>query len=93
MHNICTDLSTVYILDEDSPTTLIFVGGDGVQHSPMQFPVGHHASAFLSCLESGLAPYNRLDPPLWISKDKGRNNKFFFFESISEDKYSYIMFF
>lgn len=59
------------ISDENSPTTLVFIGGDGVQHSPMQFPAGHHLLAFLSCLESGLAPYNRLDPPLWISKEKG----------------------
>ncbi|CAG9535902.1 unnamed protein product [Cercopithifilaria johnstoni] len=57
---------------ENLPTTLIFVGGDGVQHSPMHFPAGHHLLAFLSCLESGLAPYNRLDPPLWISKEKGK---------------------
>lgn len=62
----------IHQYDEDSPTTLIFIGGDGVQQSPMQFPVGHHALAFLSCLESGLAPYNRLDPPLWLSEDKGK---------------------
>ncbi|VDK78960.1 unnamed protein product [Litomosoides sigmodontis] len=60
------------ISDENLPTTLIFIGGDGVQHSPMQFPAGHHLLAFLSCLESGLAPYNRLDPPLWISKERGK---------------------
>ncbi|EJD73813.1 hypothetical protein LOAG_18790, partial [Loa loa] len=60
----------IHQYNENSPTTLVFVGGDGVQHSPMQFQAGHHLLAFLSCLESGLAPYNRLDPPLWISKEK-----------------------
>uniref|UniRef100_A0A158Q7J9 Rab-GAP TBC domain-containing protein n=1 Tax=Elaeophora elaphi TaxID=1147741 RepID=A0A158Q7J9_9BILA len=69
-----SDIIYVHIhqYNENLPTTLIFVGGDGVQHSPMQFPAGHHLLAFLSCLESGLAPYNRLDPPLWISKEKGK---------------------
>ncbi|VBB29002.1 unnamed protein product [Acanthocheilonema viteae] len=69
-----SDIIYVHIhqYNENSPTTLIFVGGDGVQHSPMQFPAGHHLLAFLSCLESGLAPYNRLDPPLWISREKGK---------------------
>ncbi|EJW87907.1 hypothetical protein WUBG_01179 [Wuchereria bancrofti] len=62
----------IHQYNENSPTTLIFVGGDGVQHSPMQFPAGHHLLAFLSCLESGLAPYNRLDPPLWFSREKGK---------------------
>ncbi|VDN05132.1 unnamed protein product [Thelazia callipaeda] len=62
----------VHQYNEDSPSTLIFVGGDGIQHSPMQFAVGHHLLAFLSCLESGIAPFSRLDPPLWFSKDKGK---------------------
>ncbi|VDN54995.1 unnamed protein product [Dracunculus medinensis] len=57
---------------EDSSPSLIFIGTDGVQHSPMHFPIGQHILAFLSCLESGLMPYNRLDPPLWISKEKGK---------------------
>uniref|UniRef100_A0A9J2P6U4 Rab-GAP TBC domain-containing protein n=1 Tax=Ascaris lumbricoides TaxID=6252 RepID=A0A9J2P6U4_ASCLU len=57
---------------DDSPATIVFVGGDGVQHAPMQFPLGQHVLAFLSCLESGLLPYSRLDPPLWISEQKGK---------------------
>ncbi|MCP9258533.1 Small G protein signaling modulator 1 [Dirofilaria immitis] len=69
-----SDIIYVHIhqYSENLPTTLVFVGGDGVQQSPMEFPAGHHLLAFLSCLESGLAPYNRLDPPLWISKEKGK---------------------
>uniref|UniRef100_A0A0N5AVY8 Rab-GAP TBC domain-containing protein n=1 Tax=Syphacia muris TaxID=451379 RepID=A0A0N5AVY8_9BILA len=58
--------------DEESPATLVFVGGDGVQHSPIRFPFGQHAVLFLNCLETGLQPYRRLDPPLWISKDQGK---------------------
>ncbi|MFH4975860.1 hypothetical protein AB6A40_002569 [Gnathostoma spinigerum] len=68
------DIKYIHIhqLDEQSPATLVFVGCDGVQHSPIEFPIGSHMLSFLSCLESGLLPYNRIDPPLWVSESKGK---------------------
>jgi hypothetical protein len=50
--------------DENSPVSLVFVDAEGVQHRPFQFPPGQHAVAFLACLESGLNPAFKLDPPL-----------------------------
>jgi hypothetical protein len=32
---------------------------------------GGHLLAFLSCLESGLAPHGQLDPPLCFEKEQG----------------------
>ena len=51
--------------------TVILVGQDGVQRSPIVFPRGGHLLAFLTCLETGLLPNGQLDPPLWSEKGKG----------------------
>lgn len=37
----------------------------------IHFPAGGHLLAFLTCLESGLKPSGRLDPPLWSQTGKG----------------------
>ncbi|ULT99868.1 hypothetical protein L3Y34_000855 [Caenorhabditis briggsae] len=56
--------------DESSPTCLTFVNCEGVQSAPFQLPAGQHSIAFLSSLETGLAPLLRLDPPLWTNLTK-----------------------
>ncbi|KAI6176851.1 Small G protein signaling modulator 1 [Aphelenchoides bicaudatus] len=61
-------LSIIYIhlhqQDDESPVSLVFVDAEGVQHKPFQFPPGQHCVAFLACLETGLNPSHKLDPPL-----------------------------
>ncbi|KAI1293827.1 Small G protein signaling modulator 2 [Halotydeus destructor] len=57
---------------QESGGTIVLVGQDGAQMSPIRFPRGGHLLAFLSCLETGLAPYGQLDPPLWSQKGKGK---------------------
>lgn len=52
----------------DTGGTVIFVGQDGVQHPPIQFPEGGHMAAFLKLLETGLLPHGQLNPPLWSSR-------------------------
>ncbi|KAH7731731.1 Protein TBC-8 a [Aphelenchoides avenae] len=58
--------------NDSSPVSIVFVDADGIQQAPLQFPPGHHCVAFLSCLENGLSPFYRLDPPLWTEKGKGK---------------------
>ncbi|KAJ8939383.1 hypothetical protein NQ314_011128, partial [Rhamnusium bicolor] len=58
--------------DIETGGTVILVGQDGVQRPPIHFPKGGHMLAFLSCIETGLLPRGRLDPPLW-SQRSGRN--------------------
>ncbi|XP_065167167.1 small G protein signaling modulator 1-like [Atheta coriaria] len=60
--------------DSESGGTVILVGQDGVQRPPIHFPKGGHMLAFLSCIETGLLPRGRLDPPLW-SQRGGQNKK------------------
>ena len=55
----------------NSGGTVVLVSQDGVQRPPLHFPKGGHLLAFLSCLENGLLPHGRLDPPLWNHKGKG----------------------
>ena len=43
---------------------LVLVGQDGVQHPPLQFPSGNSLFQFLSCLENGLLPEGKFEPPL-----------------------------
>ncbi|KAF2897510.1 hypothetical protein ILUMI_08666 [Ignelater luminosus] len=54
--------------DVETGGTVILVGQDGVQRPPIHFPRGGHMLAFLSCLETGLLPHGRLDPPLWSQR-------------------------
>ncbi|CAG2056893.1 unnamed protein product, partial [Timema podura] len=56
----------------DSGGTIVLVGQDGVQQSPIHFPKGGHLLSFLSCLETGLLPHGQLDPPLWSQRGKGK---------------------
>lgn len=57
---------------QDTGGTIILVGHDGVQRSPIIFPEGGHMASFLSCLETGLLPHGQLDPPIWSHKTIGR---------------------
>lgn len=56
----------------DNGGSVVLVGQDGIQYPPLQFPPGGHLLAFLSCLESGLEPCGRLDPPLWFEPGTGK---------------------
>lgn len=38
-------------------------------------PTGGHMLAFLSCIETGLLPRGRLDPPLWSQRSGVTSNK------------------
>lgn len=57
---------------QDTGGTIILVGHDGVQRSPIIFPEGGHMASFLSCLETGLLPHGQLDPPIWSHKSIGK---------------------
>jgi hypothetical protein len=55
---------------------IVFVGRDGVQYPPFHIKdKGGHLLAFLTCLESGLAPHGQLDPPLGYEKGLGKLNR------------------
>ncbi|KAL1501277.1 hypothetical protein ABEB36_006628 [Hypothenemus hampei] len=60
--------------DSEAGGTVILVGQDGVQRPPIHFPKGGHMLAFLSCLETGLLPRGRLDPPLWSQRSGTNSN-------------------
>lgn len=55
----------------DQGGSMVLVGQDGVQRPAIHFPAGGHLLAFLTCLETGLNPHGRLDPPLWFEEGKG----------------------
>ncbi|RZC32861.1 small G protein signaling modulator 1, partial [Asbolus verrucosus] len=61
--------------DSETGGTVILVGQDGVQRPPIHFPKGGHMLAFLSCIETGLLPRGRLDPPLWSQRSGASSNK------------------
>ncbi|XP_028967927.1 small G protein signaling modulator 1 [Galendromus occidentalis] len=70
-HAIKVKLSEVVYLHchqkADQGGSLVLVGQDGVQRSPIIFPNGDsHLIQFLTCLEGALLPHSRLDPPLCI---------------------------
>ncbi|KAJ3618130.1 hypothetical protein MTP99_006157 [Tenebrio molitor] len=54
--------------DSETGGTVILVGQDEVHAPPIHFPKGGHMLAFLSCIETGLLPRGRLDPPLWSQR-------------------------
>jgi len=58
------DIVYLHCHQSDQGGKMVLVGHDGVQMPPMIFPRGGHLLAFLACLESGLDPVGRLDPPL-----------------------------
>lgn len=55
---------------------MVLVGHDGVQFPAIHFPSGGHLLSFLTCLEAGLQPKGRLDPPLGIQSGKGNELPF-----------------
>ncbi|KAF5286575.1 hypothetical protein FQA39_LY16258 [Lamprigera yunnana] len=61
--------------DVETGGTVILVGQDGVQRPPILFPRGGHMLAFLNCLETGLLPRGRLDPPLWSQQTCAKNKR------------------
>ena len=73
---MCVDINTIVYLhcqqQSDDGATIVLVAPDGVQHPPIKFPKGSHLLQFLTCLENGLAPNGRLDPPLWNEIGKGK---------------------
>ncbi|OQV13372.1 Small G protein signaling modulator 2 [Hypsibius exemplaris] len=56
----------------DNNGSVVLVSQDGIQHPPFDFPPGGHLLAFLSCLETGLLPTGKLDPPLWYEPGVGK---------------------
>ncbi|CAF0900878.1 unnamed protein product [Didymodactylos carnosus] len=70
---ISLNMSNVVYLHCHQHHRIVLVAKDGVQHPPFHIKdKGGHLLAFLSCLESGLAPNGKLDPPLWFEKGKGK---------------------
>ncbi|KAK9892337.1 hypothetical protein WA026_019791 [Henosepilachna vigintioctopunctata] len=61
--------------DQDAGGIIILVGQDGVQRPPIHFPKGDHMLAFLSCIETGLLPRGRLDPPLWTQRSGAQRKR------------------
>ncbi|KAJ3651812.1 hypothetical protein Zmor_017821 [Zophobas morio] len=61
--------------DSETGGTVILVGQDGVQRPPIHFPKGGHMLAFLSCIETGLLPRGRLDPPLWSQRCSNKRRR------------------
>lgn len=60
----------------ESGGTVVLVGQDGVQRPPIHFPKGGHLWAFLSCIENGLAPDGRLEPPLSYHREEDAGELF-----------------
>jgi hypothetical protein len=56
---------------DDSGGSLVLVSSDGVQAPPLHLPSTPHLVSFLSTLDAALAPFHRLNPPLWLNKDRG----------------------
>ena len=50
---------------------MVLIAQDGVQRPPIRFPTTGSLMRFLECLETGLVPYGRLDPPLVNEKGGG----------------------
>ena len=50
---------------------MVLIAQDGVQRPPIRFPTTGSLMRFLECLETGLVPYGRLDPPLTNESGSG----------------------
>ena len=48
---------------------MVLISQDGVQLPPLSFSTGNSLLSFLTCLEQGLGPGGRLDPPLVHQKN------------------------
>jgi hypothetical protein len=68
------DVVHLHCHQSDKESKMVLVGQDGVQKPPMSFPRGGHLLAFLACLETGLEPFGKLDPPL--DNEDGEGKKF-----------------
>lgn len=66
------DIVYLHCHQQENDGTVVLVGQDGVQRSPIHFPKGGHLLAFLTCLENGLMPNGSLDPPLLLEPGKGK---------------------
>ena len=49
--------------------SVVLIGQDGIQLPPLTFPSSGSLLSFLTCLEQGLHPDGRLDPPLFNKSD------------------------
>ena len=52
------------LISGDKGGNVVLITQDGVQLPPLTFPSGSSLLSFLTCLEQGLNPNGRLDPPL-----------------------------
>ena len=52
---------------DDLNGSVVLIGQDGLQLPPLSFPPGS-LLPFLTCLEQGLSPQGRLDPPLTLAQ-------------------------
>ncbi|EDV23756.1 uncharacterized protein TRIADDRAFT_57273 [Trichoplax adhaerens] len=65
----------LHVHQSNNKNSVILVGFDGVQYKPFIFPKGGAMLSFLSCLESGILPYGKFDPPLFTKKRGGLRSK------------------
>lgn len=60
----------VFVLGE-AERVMVLISQDGVQRPPIRFPTTGSLMRFLECLETGLVPYGRLDPPITNERGDG----------------------
>ena len=63
------DDDSYLIFPGEAERVMVLIAQDGVQRPPIRFPTTGSLMRFLECLESGLVPYGRLDPPLANESD------------------------
>jgi hypothetical protein len=64
MEESVVSLNTIYNFTGEAERVMVLIAQDGVQRPPIRFPTTGSLMRFLECLETGLVPYGRLDPPL-----------------------------
>ena len=62
--NKWVNLSIKSLISGESGGSFVLISHDGVQLPPLSFPSSGSLLSFISCLEQGLLPEGRLDPPL-----------------------------